>query len=509
MPGSNIQMRSNKMAMTFLVGQLDVNYYIEVIGQKTQVYYDNTGEFEPDRSLTPTTLIPHVMVSDEDTGETLEATIDRVEWTELTKSGSTIIDDNPNPNYQKLENGKVLVITRNVVPDNPVDIRIATTYNDFRGNGRRYTVITMVHLTTIKDADMVHPRLNIISESTEKFDPFFDAAAPLYTFHADCLLANKNINDQVAWVWYAKDAYNANFIAIDSATQMNNTVGGTNTPVSVGKFPAYTQASQVVGGVTKGQGTDTIVLDARYAKHMQIKVKAKYLYAVVVDPTGNPQQQGWYEQQKNYTAVSSPTGNPKAQGWYELVDNEYVLTNDTVVESGKTYYSMSISYVLTTDTTVVETKVYYTDDTVFFKDECVRGLEWVTPNCDLLTVCENGSKVLQERTVLKFSPLINVKCMNPRVMEDSDIDKLYVLNWKKIVSNISSEIDMGWGKHIQVDSDSINKQNGVQTSFFYDAYLQQEMVPITDTNPDTGGTEPIVENGELVFGTVVEFPSVS
>lgn len=39
------------------------------------------------------------------------------------------------------------------------------------------------------------------------------------------------------------------------------------------------------------------------------------------------------------TTVSSPSGNPKSQNWYELdVNNRYVLTKDTSVVSGKTYY---------------------------------------------------------------------------------------------------------------------------------------------------------------------------
>lgn len=39
-----------------------------------------------------------------------------------------------------------------------------------------------------------------------------------------------------------------------------------------------------------------------------------------------------------YVAVENPTGNPQQQGWYEKSGNTYVLTEDTTVESGKTYY---------------------------------------------------------------------------------------------------------------------------------------------------------------------------
>ena len=39
-----------------------------------------------------------------------------------------------------------------------------------------------------------------------------------------------------------------------------------------------------------------------------------------------------------YEAVTSPTGNPSTSGYYELVNGEYVLSEDTEVDSSKTYY---------------------------------------------------------------------------------------------------------------------------------------------------------------------------
>ena len=48
------------------------------------------------------------------------------------------------------------------------------------------------------------------------------------------------------------------------------------------------------------------------------------------------------ETETTYTAVENPTGNPASQGWYELVNGEYVLTEDTTVNSEKTYYVASV-----------------------------------------------------------------------------------------------------------------------------------------------------------------------
>lgn len=40
-----------------------------------------------------------------------------------------------------------------------------------------------------------------------------------------------------------------------------------------------------------------------------------------------------------YTAVSEPTGNPHTSGYYVLDGDGYVLSNDTTVDTNKTYYT--------------------------------------------------------------------------------------------------------------------------------------------------------------------------
>jgi hypothetical protein len=45
--------------------------------------------------------------------------------------------------------------------------------------------------------------------------------------------------------------------------------------------------------------------------------------------------------QETYVEVTPATGdNPKTKGWYELSGTTYVLTTDTSVQSGKTYYEL-------------------------------------------------------------------------------------------------------------------------------------------------------------------------
>ena len=40
-----------------------------------------------------------------------------------------------------------------------------------------------------------------------------------------------------------------------------------------------------------------------------------------------------------YTAVASPTGNPHTSNYYEKINGSYVLSDDTTVQAGKTYYT--------------------------------------------------------------------------------------------------------------------------------------------------------------------------
>lgn len=48
----------------------------------------------------------------------------------------------------------------------------------------------------------------------------------------------------------------------------------------------------------------------------------------------------WRVDDTYYAEVTSPSGNPSEQGFYELVGSTYVLTSDTTVQGGKTYYKL-------------------------------------------------------------------------------------------------------------------------------------------------------------------------
>ena len=120
-----------------------------------------------------------------------------------------------------------------------------------------------------------------------------------------------------------------------------------------------------------------------------------------VDPYGNPQAQGWYEDGANgikvpttdtevvsgkiyysgatnaiirvyynffpkfsYIKINNPSGNPQAQGWYEDDGNDgKVLTTDTEVINGKNYYSITDSpQFYSKDDLVITERVESTED---------------------------------------------------------------------------------------------------------------------------------------------------
>lgn len=56
-------------------------------------------------------------------------------------------------------------------------------------------------------------------------------------------------------------------------------------------------------------------------------------------------------------AVVNPTGNPNLQGWYEESDGVYFLTEDTTVQVGTTYYTLTVSPVIAPDVSDIGT--YY------------------------------------------------------------------------------------------------------------------------------------------------------
>jgi hypothetical protein len=75
-------------------------------------------------------------------------------------------------------------------------------------------------------------------------------------------------------------------------------------------------------------------------------------YAPVTPATGSedPSSEGWFE-----FAVGTPTADPKAEGFFEADGVNFIASEDTTIDAGKTYYTGAVS----ADTSIQAGKTYY------------------------------------------------------------------------------------------------------------------------------------------------------
>lgn len=98
--------------------------------------------------------------------------------------------------------------------------------------------------------------------------------------------------------------------------------------------PLRPDGQAIVGGVYGGRG----LIEYVYNRDTREQRWQGELTALAV-PTRPNDMYYFHGVAASYSAVASPTGNPKTSGYYEKNSNgEYVLTTDTTVQSGKTYY---------------------------------------------------------------------------------------------------------------------------------------------------------------------------
>lgn len=127
-----------------------------------------------------------------------------------------------------------------------------------------------------------------------------------------------------------------------------------------------------VGGLTTSdfvEGAGHIVADGENIAAVELLTGE---YTLVASPAADddPKARGWYEEDEvtfvDVTADLDPTDDPQALGLYEesATPGEYVLTTDTAIVSGKSYFERTATYKLSQDRLVDATKDYFTADTV-------------------------------------------------------------------------------------------------------------------------------------------------
>ncbi len=102
-------------------------------------------------------------------------------------------------------------------------------------------------------------------------------------------------------------------------------------------------------GVVAGLGVAALPM-ATYADYTpqsvtgDVDVIVEIPEAIAMTIVGNNDGASDYGTAFSATVVADPTGNPSEEGWYEIVNNAYVLSEDTTVDAGKTYYEIAGRY---------------------------------------------------------------------------------------------------------------------------------------------------------------------
>ena len=88
------------------------------------------------------------------------------------------------------------------------------------------------------------------------------------------------------------------------------------------------------------KGRNQVLLRCEAYVGWGILLPAAFVRIIASDNTAADTDTEGNEDAATYTEVSDPSGNPASQGWYEYdsENEEYVLTEDTTVQQGKTYY---------------------------------------------------------------------------------------------------------------------------------------------------------------------------
>lgn len=247
-----------------------------------QWFYVNTGEYSPDRTIATLLLTPSISAVDPDTGTLYTPSFTQLNWYYFDASNSTDYSSDtlwPGLGWVPVyavayEEGGVyndyycpssatnpsrsLYVKKNVPPASSDSSGSATVlcvaqYADPRDSGVTVTVRASTMMTTSKDATTDELTINLNAPTKATYNPIVSQSS-IYTITAE-ILKGKNVDVTSSYYieWYGK-------------------LNGSKTEVLINTLLCYTQATQESG---KGQGTDTIKLDAMFAEHIDIVCRVR------------------------------------------------------------------------------------------------------------------------------------------------------------------------------------------------------------------------------------------
>ena len=210
-------------------------------GSRTQFYYSNEAQFIPSRAVTPLKLAASLHIVDPDgvitTGNKVSSC--DVKWYDGSYDSQITADTTG----YTLGSDKSLTVTKNVLPNNPMQILVRCTYTDPR-NGNTLVYEDRCALSSISKSDNAHT-LTIDKPSKMLFNPLTDESTVVIT--ATLKLGADVVADANAKYWW--------YVVNNGVETLIDTLDTAIEYVS-------------------GQGTKTLTINAMYTNQSIIRVKA-------------------------------------------------------------------------------------------------------------------------------------------------------------------------------------------------------------------------------------------
>lgn len=156
---------------------LTTSFWLEPNGLTEQWYYENTNVFSPDRQITPLVITPRISAVDTDTNTSYTPVINNVQWVVQWWNGTQWVESVVTNNIDSFDedyviDGNTLIVHKNNAdPTHSINIRCTATYRDPRDAGATYTAQESLSLTTDRDATVISPKIDVLSEPSVTFNP--------------------------------------------------------------------------------------------------------------------------------------------------------------------------------------------------------------------------------------------------------------------------------------------------------------------------------------------------
>lgn len=296
---------SQPMMLNVIVAPMIEMFNIEASDTTEQWYYVNTNTFSPHRPTDPLVLTPVLKAQDPDSKVVYEPSQYLVTWWVHNPSNNTYTQitnttDGTGVDYV-IQNDGSLKVKKNVATDSPVTLMCEYQYTDPRDGSTSDKLRKTVQLVTNRNSSTDIPSIEILAPHVTHYRPIADASS-LKTFNARVILGGSDITSTSTIRWYAYTDDDTTERLIDEESN------------GIQTFLAYSASNQPTG---KGQGTDTIVLDAAYSEKL-------YVVARVIDTSVSPN-------------VAYPSKSVKRLEWdYVKVDISAVSDEGSGVRSDTT-----------------------------------------------------------------------------------------------------------------------------------------------------------------------------